>query len=107
MAVVVVPGIGPGDVAVGVVLQFEGGCLCVSLCFEEGAPGLRALGECCGEEGGERVREEGVDFGGVQHWLVGGTVVWVTPELQREKGGMDCYHEGVVEDEYDYALCVS
>jgi hypothetical protein len=63
--VVMAPGPGPGDVAVGVVLQFEGGCLGVRLCFEEGAPGLRALGECGGEEGGEWVREEGVHFGGV------------------------------------------
>lgn len=36
----------------GVVLKFKGGSLCVRLCFEEGAPGLRALGERGGEEGG-------------------------------------------------------
>ena len=59
------PGVGPGDVAVGVVLQFEGCCLGVRLCFEEGAPGLCALWERGGEKGGERVREEGVQFGGV------------------------------------------
>lgn len=62
---------GPGDVGVGVVLQFEGGGLGVRLCFEEGAPGLCALGEGGGEKGGERVREEIVHFGGVQYWLVG------------------------------------
>jgi hypothetical protein len=61
----VAPGIGPRDVAVGVVLQFESGCLGVGLCFEEGAPGPRALGECGGEEGGKWVREEGVHFGRV------------------------------------------
>jgi len=60
---------GPRDVAVGVVPQLDGGGLCVGLCFEEGAPGCRALGEIGGEEGGERVREEGVDFGGVQYRL--------------------------------------
>ena len=59
----------PRDVAVGVVLQLDGGGLRVSLCFEEGAPGSRTLGEVGGEEGGERVREEGVDFGGVQYRL--------------------------------------
>jgi len=59
----------PGDVAVGVVLQLEGGGLCVGLCFEEGAPGACALWECGGEKGGERVREELVDFGCVQDWL--------------------------------------
>ena len=67
------PGVGPGDVAIGVVLQFEGGCLGVRLCFEEGPPRLCALGERGGEKGGERVREEGVHFGGVQYWLVGRT----------------------------------
>jgi len=55
----------PRDVAVGVVLQLDGGGLRVCLCFEEGAPGSRTLGEVGGEEGGERVREEGDDFGGV------------------------------------------
>lgn len=63
------PGPGPRDVAVGVVPQLDGCGLRVGLCFEEGAPGSRALGEVGGEEGGERVREEGVDFGGVQDWL--------------------------------------
>jgi hypothetical protein len=71
-------GIGPGpwNVGVGVVLQFDGGRLCVRFCFEEGPSGLCALGERGGEEGGERVREEGVYFGGVQHWLVGGVGIW-------------------------------
>ena len=49
--------------------QLDGGGLRVGLCLEEGAPGSRALGEVGGEEGGERVREEGVDFGGVQDRL--------------------------------------
>jgi hypothetical protein len=43
----------------------------VGLCFEEGAPGLCALGEGGGEKGGERVREQIVHFGGIQYWLVG------------------------------------
>src|SRR5260221_8609980 len=55
----------PRDVAVGVVLQLDGGGLRVCLCFEEGASGSCTLGEVGGEEGGERVREEGDDFGGV------------------------------------------
>ena len=63
------PGPGPRDVAVGVVPQLDCCGLRVGLCFEEGAPGPRALGEVGGEEGGERVREEGVDFGGVQDRL--------------------------------------
>jgi hypothetical protein len=57
------------------VLQFDGGCLCVRFCFEKGSSGLCTLGECGGEEGGEWVREEGVYFGSIQHWLVGGA--WV------------------------------
>jgi hypothetical protein len=65
-------GPGPWNVGVGVVLQFDGGRLCVRFCFGEGPSRLCALGECGGEEGGEWVREKGVYFGGVQHWLVGG-----------------------------------
>jgi len=37
----------------------------VGLGFEEGASGSGALGERGGEEGGERVREEAVYFGGI------------------------------------------
>jgi hypothetical protein len=59
----------PREVAVGVVLQLDGGGLRVSFCFEEGAPGSRTLGEVGGEEGGERVREEGDDFRCVQYRL--------------------------------------
>lgn len=77
--VVRVPGPGPGNVAVGVVAQLERGGLCVRLCFEERASGRRALRERGGEEGGERVREQGFHFWGVQHRL-----------------------DGVVENEYDY-----
>ena len=68
------PGPGPVDVAVGVVAQLECGGLCVRLGFEERAPGRRALGECGGEEGGKRVREQGFYFRGVQHrlWWGGG-----------------------------------
>jgi hypothetical protein len=102
------PGVGPGDVAVGVVLQFEGGCLGVRLCFEEGAPGLCALGERGGEKGGERVREEGVHFGGVQYWLVGrtgmgGALLSLVAEGKWEGW---THREGVVEDEYDYPVRV-
>jgi hypothetical protein len=88
-----------------VVLQLEGGGLCVGLCFEEGAPGACALWECGGEKGGERVREELVDFGCVQDWLGMGR-----KRLSRElvfwlrEGGTNL--EGVIEDEYDYAVCV-
>ena len=64
-------GPGPWNVAVGVVLQFDGGRLCVRFCFEVGSSGLCALGECGGEEGGEWVREQGFDFRGVQHRLYG------------------------------------
>jgi len=60
---------GPRDVAVGVVPQLDGGGLRVGFCFDEGAPGSRTLGKVGGEEGGKRVREEGIDFGGVQYWL--------------------------------------
>lgn len=48
-------GPGPWNVGVGVVLQFDGGRLCVRFCFEEGPSGLCALGERGGEEGGEWV----------------------------------------------------
>jgi hypothetical protein len=66
-----VPGPGPGNVAVGVVVQFERGSLCVRLCFEIRTPGSRTFRECGGEEGGERVREQGFHFRGVQHRLCG------------------------------------
>ena len=46
---------GPRNVVVGVVLQFDGGRLCVRFCLEERPSGLCALGECGGEEGGEWV----------------------------------------------------
>ena len=59
----------PREVAVGVVLQLDGGGFRVGFCFEEGAPGSRTLGEVGGEERGERVREEGDDFGRVQYRL--------------------------------------
>ena len=66
-----VPGPGPGKVAVGMVAQLESGGLCVRLCFKIRAPGSRTLWERGGEEGGERMREEGFDFRGVQHRLYG------------------------------------
>ena len=59
----------PRDVAVDVVLQLDGGGLRVCLCFEEGAHESRTLGEVGGEERGEEVREEGINFGGVQYQL--------------------------------------
>ena len=110
VVLVPVPGLRPGDVAVGVVLEFEGGCLCVCLCFEEGASGLRALRERGGEEGGERVREEGVHFGGVQYWLGprtnNDTFSFLLLVEERKEGGMNADREGVVKDEYDYAVRV-
>ena len=66
-----VPGPGPGNVVVGVVVQLESGGLCVRLCFEIWTPGRRTFRECCGEERGERVRKEGFHFRGVQHRLLG------------------------------------
>jgi hypothetical protein len=99
------PGLRPGDVAVCVVLEFEGGCLCVRLCFEEGASGLRALGERGGEEGGEWVREEGVHFWSVQYWLGPRTTTLSAFCVGRgEERGRNADREGVVEDEYDYAV---
>lgn len=84
-------GPGPWNVGVGVVLQFDGGRLCVRFCFEEGPSGLCALGECGGEEGGEWVREEGVYFGGVQHWLVvgGRGYIWFGIHLGASNDGSD------------------
>jgi hypothetical protein len=77
----------PWNVAVGVVLQFDGCRFCVCFCFEEGPSGLCALGKCGREEGGEWVREEGVYLGGVQHWLVGG--VGIDTLASNDDGGID------------------
>lgn len=91
-------GSGPWNVAVGVVLQFDGGCLCVRFCVEEGPSGFCAFGERGGEEGGEWVREEGVYFGGVQHWLVRGVGIGILARNRLTN------LEGVIKNEYDYAV---
>jgi hypothetical protein len=62
-------------------LELERGGLRVGLGFEEGAPRRGALREGGGEERGERVREEGVYFGGVQDWLKEGIITFL---LRRE-----------------------
>jgi len=41
----------------------------VGLGFQQGAPGSGTLREGGREEGGKRVREEAVYFGGIQYWL--------------------------------------
>jgi len=95
------PGPGPGNVAVGVVAQLECGGLCVRLSFEERAPGPRTFRECGGEEGGKRVREYGFHFRGVQHRLWG----MIASGRRQNRSVREATNlEGVVENEYDYAV---
>ena len=94
----------PRDVAVDVVLQLDGGGLRVCLCFEEGAHESRTLGE-----GWRRKRRAGArrgyQFRGRSEPAGEGL-----QRLNRKEFGSGEERQtlggGVVEDEYDYVVCV-
>ena len=70
----------PRDAALDVVLQLDGNGLRVGLCFEGGAHESHTLG---GEERGQQVQEESIDFGRVQYQLEKGRKGSVVRNLAR------------------------